>query len=322
MRFVCLALSLVLLLTACSGDGGANEPGDGGGPAALEQREDDLRETFEDAIHAFLDGDADAFYDHFSSDFQSRCDRNYFRGIVALTNLFVGDLSDREATIDITEVRFEDDRAFVEAKVDIEGAEIEGEDEEGSFADFWVLEDGEWKADTTEENPCEFGGGAFGDATPTAADDDDDPAGPGASRAEAVALGESVTTGDMRATALAVNFDAADELIAEDDFIDPPSAGNRYVLIDLRVEHTGEDEETLSVSGGDFELTGSRNLVYDNFDHGCGFYSGEIDGEMFPGGSLEGQVCFEVPQDESGLILIVAPFFSFDDEDKRYVALE
>jgi hypothetical protein len=94
------------------------------------------------------------------------------------------------------------------------------------------------------------------------------------------------------------------------------------VLIDVRVEHTGEDEETLSVSGSDFELTGSRNLVYDNFDHDCGFYSDQIDGEMFPGGSLEGSVCFEVPQDETGLILIVAPFFSFDDEDKRYLALE
>jgi hypothetical protein len=208
----------------------------------------------------------------------------------------------------------------VQAKIDVEGADIEGEDEEGSFADFWVLEDGEWKADTTEENPCEFGGAALG-ATPTNPDDDE-PSGPGASRADAIPLGESVTSGDLRVTVTGVNADAASEIMAQDDFVDPPAAGNRYVLIDLHVEHAGSGEETLSVSGGDFELTGSRNLVYDNFDNGCGFYSGEVDGEMFPGGALDGSVCFEVPADETGLILILAPFFSLDDEDKRFLALE
>jgi hypothetical protein len=43
---------------------------------------------------------------------------------------------------------------------------------------------------------------------------------------------------------------------------------------------------------------------------------------MFPGGELEGFACFQVPEDDTGLILIVQPFASFDDEDRRFIALE
>ncbi|MEX0750156.1 MAG: DUF4352 domain-containing protein [Dehalococcoidia bacterium] len=325
MRLVVLATVLALTFTACLGDGGS----DGGvvvnDRAELERRDADLRRTFEDAIETFLDGDVEGFYEHFSSDFQSRCERNDFRAILAFATVFIGDLSDRDATVDITDVRFEDDRAFVQAKIDVEGTEFDDAEGEGSFSDFWVLEDGEWKADTDEEDPCDLGDGLFGEATITAGTDDDDddaPSGPGRSRGEAVAIGESVITNDLQLTVLNVNPDAAAEVIAEDDFVAPPSAGNRYVLIRLRAEHAGEGEETRSVSGSDFSLTGSRDLVYDNFEHGCGFYSGEINGEMFPGGSLEGAVCFEVPADETNLILIAAPFFSFDDGDKRFLALE
>lgn len=322
MRIVVMAIFAAFLFAACVGGGDSDAPSEEGGAAALESREGELRDTVENAIRAFLDGDADAFYDNFSSDFQARCDRNDFRAILALATVFIGDLSDRAATIDITNVRFEEDRAYVDAKIDVEGADIEGENEEGSFTDFWVLEDGKWKADTTEENPCDLGEGLFGGSTPDTGDQATPPTGPGTSRAEAVPLGESVTTGDLRVTVLGVDLDAANEIIAQDDFVDPPSRGNRYVLIDVRAEHAGEGEETVTVSTTDFELTGSRNVIYDNFGDDCGFYSGQINGEMFPGGSLEGSVCFEVPEDETGLILIVSPFSSFDGQDRRFLALE
>ena len=70
--------------------------------------------------------------------------------------------------------------------------------------------------------------------------------------------------------------------------------------------------------------SGSRNVLYDTFDEAssCGFLDDEISGEMFPGGELEGWVCFQAPADEADLILVVEPFFSFDDGDRRYIALE
>jgi hypothetical protein len=92
----------------------------------------------------------------------------------------------------------------------------------------------------------------------------------------------------------------------------------------VRAEHIGDGEETISVSGSDYKLTGSSNVVYDTFEQetSCGFFTGEISGEMFPGGSVEGDVCFQVPEAESALILIVQPFFSFEDGDRRFIRLQ
>jgi hypothetical protein len=327
MRIAAILASIALLFAACGGDEGSAGDGVTTGRDQLERREDDLRETVAESIEAFLGGDADAFYAHFSASFQARCEIKDFRAILALAAVFIGDLSEREVDVEIAGVRFEDDRAFVTARVDVEGVDFDDGEDEGSFSDFWVLEDGEWKADTEDEHPCDLGDGLFG-GEPTVTGDDDDsgdiPAGPGASRSGAVAPGESVTSGDLRVTLLDVNFDAADAIIAADDFVDPPAAGNRYVLITVRVEHVGEDDESISVSSGDFELTGSRNVVYDTFseESRCGFFSDEISGEMFPGGSLEGDVCFQVPEVETDLILIASPFFSFDDTDRRFLRLD
>lgn len=328
MRRLALVASFMVILAACGGSSGdkssADERGVATGRDALASREEDLRAAFEETIGSFLDGDTDAFYARFSSDFQERCELKDFRALLALATVFIGDLSDKEANIEITNVRFDDDRAYVTATVDVEGVDIDEGGDEGNLSDFWVLEDGEWKADTDDEAPCDLGDGIFGGSTVTPDDDDDEPAGPGESRRQAVALGDTVTTGDMSITVVGVNLDAAGELTAEDDFVDPPAEGNRYVLVTVRVEHVGEGEETISVSASDYELTGSNNVVYDTFDEDsrCGFFSGEISGEMFPGGVVEGDVCFQVPAGETGLILIASPFVSFDDDDKRYLKLD
>jgi hypothetical protein len=144
------------------------------------------------------------------------------------------------------------------------------------------------------------------------------------SRAEAVDLGETVETSDLAVTVVDVNLDAAAQVIGDDEFASTPEAGNRFVLATVRVEHVGAGEESIDVSSSDFKVTGSGNVVYDGFadDSSCGFIDGEVDGELFAGGETEGFVCFQVPSDETDLILIVQPFFSFEDEDRRYLRLE
>ena len=96
------------------------------------------------------------------------------------------------------------------------------------------------------------------------------------------------------------------------------------MLITVRVRHAGEGAETLQVSSGDFKITGSRNVLYDNFsdEHSCGFIDDDLSGELFAGGEIEGSVCFQLAEDESDLILVVDPFFSFEDSDRRFIALE
>ena len=309
-----------LLFGACSGDGdkpNADDP---------ESREAALREAVEAAFAAFRDGDVDEFYSYFSSDFQDRCDEEDFRGLMAIARIFIGSIGEDEGDFEVVDVTFEDDdSAVVETMFesgDDESSFIgSGASDEDDFLYTWTLEDGEWKTDTAQDDPCDL---SF-DSGNGDGDDDDTPeaTGPGTSREEAVPLGETVLVGDLEVTAMRVNLDATEVLLADNEFNEPPIAGNRYVLINLRARHGGSGSDTIEISTGDFKLTGSRNVLYDGYgDASCGFIDGEIRGEMFPGGEVEGTACFQVPADETDLILVVEPFFSFEDGDRRYIALE
>ena len=96
----------------------------------------------------------------------------------------------------------------------------------------------------------------------------------------------------------------ADRVIAnENPFNSPPDPGNRYMLIRLNVSYngTGGSAET---NRFDFFLVGERRVVYDD----CFEVAPDrLDGELFPGGSMQGNLCFEVPVDEGDLILIHQP---------------
>ena len=105
-----------------------------------------------------------------------------------------------------------------------------------------------------------------------------------------------------------------------------PVASNRFVLIHLRVTNTGSGDKTADVSESNFGMTGSRNVLYEAYGDktSCGFANeGRIEAKLFPGGAAEGDVCFQTPRDESGLLLVAMPeVFSFNGTDKRYIRLQ
>lgn len=323
IRILVILLVAMFAVSACGG-------GDSGGEVTtgrdnLAKRESDLRKANEEVIRAFFDGDVDKMYSYFSTSFKERCPEKDFKQIMAFAAVFIGafveDVDD--VTVETTDVRFEEDRAYVTTKIEVPGDDSLSADEGDDFSDYWVLEGGEWKAETDDENPCDFDDD--GNLVVGGDDDDEPPATrPGSSRGEPVALGESVTSGDLRVQVLDVDLDATDAVLASDDFADPPAPGRRFVLITVRAEHAGDSgDETIDVNSSSFKLTGSNNLVYDGWDDSsCGFIGGEIRGEMFPGGSVEGVVCFQVPEDETDFVLILSPFFSFSDNDRRYLALQ
>lgn len=315
----------LLLLAACGDDGGDAEPtapGDGTRAATRESRpsggrEEQLRDDIDGALTAvFATGAADA-YGYASAGFKEKCPLEDFAGAVGLVRLFLGELDEDRVDIEVTDVRFEDDRAYATVRVLIDGEELNEADE--GVGDYWVYEDGGWKFATDDDEPC---------ANFSSSSDDDDDAtpasGPGSSRSEPAPLGSAVTIGDMRITVVSADLNA--DLAAVSEFEPTPVAGRRAVLVRVRVEHTGEasSDETVDVSESMFSLTGSGNVVYDGFseDESCGFLADGIDAELFAGGSAEGDVCFQVPEDETGLLLIVEPAFSFADGDRRFLALE
>lgn len=298
--------SLAVLFAAC-GSGGRDTPQD---------REDDLRKTVVDVYTALFTGDAGEAYDSFSSDFQDACAESDFRAVMAFVSIFLGGVDNDDIDIEVTDIRFEDDRAFVTVEGTVLGEEVSGADE-AAVGEFWVLEDGDWKLGTDEEDPCDSGGIDFG------SDDDATPAsGPGSSRGEPAPLGEPVESDNLRITVLDVDLDAGSRLEELGAFDPTPVTGRRVVLVRVMAEHVGDDsDETVSIYESVFKITGSANVIYDAFqdDISCGFIDDSIQGEMFPGGSIEGYVCFQVPESEADLILIADHGF---ERDRRYFALQ
>ena len=87
---------------------------------------------------------------------------------------------------------------------------------------------------------------------------------------------------------------------------DPPQEGNRYYLITVGFSYVS-GAETLEVDRFDFRLVGSNRLVYHPYEADCSGTPDRIEGELFPGGQTQGNICFEVPQSETGFILIYQP---------------
>ncbi len=283
----------------------------------LSSGEDELRRTAQEAIDAFLDGDNAKFYTYYAEEYKTRCSLGDFLGLLALSRAFIGDLSDAEGSIGT--VRFEEDRAFVHIEISLDGEELfpdEGEEDD----EYWILEEGAWKLTSEDPNPCDLD---FGDEA--AATDTPQSTEPGSSRNNPAERGQSVRTPDgLEITILAVNLNAWTVVQAENQFNDPPAPGNRMILVRVRVTNISTGDETVTVSEGDLSLTGSRNVIYDTFSESssCGVVPEALQGEMFPGGSAEGNVCFQVPADETGPVIVVDPLFSFETGNRRYLALD
>lgn len=333
-----IALAAVSLV-ACSGSDDGSPAGDGSrtetgatpAPSAaatapgaddtptvdeMRDREDDLRATLQEFLDDFVAFRTDELYAHFSGDFQRRCPREDFNRIMAIAAAFIGDLG--EVTLEIEEITYADGRALVKSRSGSESDVLSGD---GSSSDYWTIEDGTWKLGEDDESPCELDGAFSPDE-----DDDATPyAGPGGSRSSPAALGDTVRSGDLEVRVLRANLSAADDVMARSEFIDAPRAGYRYVLIRVVARHAGTGESTVSVAATNFRLTGSRNVLYSTWDDksSCSFFDGEISGELFAGGEVEGDICFQAPEDEEGLMLVLEPQFSFGDSaDRRFIALE
>ena len=116
----------------------------------------------------------------------------------------------------------------------------------------------------------------------------------------------------------AIYPDAARVVLAHNRFNDEPGAGNRFYLLLLAVGNYSDEDQI--VSDSDFKLVGNRRVAYD-FTDGCGVIPEALSTELYPDGIGGGTVCFEVPQDEHGFVLIYEPLWSFDKSERRYIKL-
>ena len=116
---------------------------------------------------------------------------------------------------------------------------------------------------------------------------------------------------------LGVIEDARRQVAEENQFNDPPKEGKHFYMISVEVSYPS-GSGSITVSDSDFSLIGANRVVYDPFDYDCGVIPNGLDGEVYGGGRIQGNICFEIPEGEGGFILIHEP--GYGAESRRFLS--
>jgi len=135
---------------------------------------------------------------------------------------------------------------------------------------------------------------------------------------------------DYTVSVISVTPNATDIVLSANQFNDPPSIGNQFFMTRLSVTYKGTETGTPWLDLN-FQTVGDKNTSYTTFNNSCGSYPDDPYNiaELFEGGSVEFNVCWEIDSvDQDSLVMYVEPAFSFDADkiwfslDENYVSSE
>ena len=123
----------------------------------------------------------------------------------------------------------------------------------------------------------------------------------------------------MAISIVSANLDAAAEILNENPSIAPPAEGSRFVAARARIEWVGGNASNITpVDIYPFNLVGSSSVVF-SFYNPCGALPDELPYIQLSGGeAAELDVCFEIPESETDLILFYGPP---NDESTRWMKM-
>jgi hypothetical protein len=139
--------------------------------------------------------------------------------------------------------------------------------------------------------------------------------GPSGSRGNPIELGEAVAVADWNVTVTGVIEDATADVLAENTFNEPPADGRQFFIVTIEATYDGAASDMLFASTL-FNVVGPRAVSYTGADS-CGVIPNELDAfsEVFPGGTVVGNLCWSVHNDDvDGLVFYVQQSFAFDSE--------
>ena len=164
-------------------------------------------------------------------------------------------------------------------------------------------------------------------------EDSDEPAAEeeeGAADADEVALGTRdnpldvgtrIEMGEWTLSVTDVTLDGTEQVMAENEFNDPPVEGRQFVLFTVDATYEGEDSGTAWLDFS-WAIVGSAGNTFGTaMDDYCGVIPSPLDdtGETFPGGSVSGNVCVSVDADQvDGATIRIEESLSFDDTRAFY----
>jgi hypothetical protein len=109
----------------------------------------------------------------------------------------------------------------------------------------------------------------------------------------------------MKVNSFNANADA--DVAAENQFNDPPPAGSHYALVNVELTYNGVQGKDSSYWFGQAAVLGTKNVPHTESDVSC-VAPNELERskEVFKGGTISGNMCIALPEDEQGFVLYAA----------------
>ncbi|MCH8563711.1 hypothetical protein LTI14_10885 [Nesterenkonia sp. YGD6] len=133
-------------------------------------------------------------------------------------------------------------------------------------------------------------------------------------RANPLAIGETVSNRDWEVTVNSVTRDAGDQIAGENQFNDPAPEGTTYALINVSISYSGDASQTPLFGTGIAYVSGTGETI-DEFDQYV-VVPDPLDSmrELYNGGTEQGNVAIAIPNDdEDGAVRIRLGFVSTED---------
>lgn len=149
-------------------------------------------------------------------------------------------------------------------------------------------------------------------------DDDGDPA---AARQRRVAIGSPAEAGDWTITVTDGARVGTRDVMAENEFNDPPARGREFVLAKVRATREAGDKGLQNLRQVVQLLAiGDRRVAYDPERDWCGVVPDELDvqAEVAVGGTIEGHVCWSVVDSDVDSLVMVVTEALLDEELARF----
>lgn len=133
----------------------------------------------------------------------------------------------------------------------------------------------------------------------------------GSSRTRPVPVQTARRVKDWKIAVAASLADATQAVMAENMFNEPPQEGHQFFVARLRATYVGQASDSFDAFYR-ARAVGASSVAYSTFENSCGVIPDPMpDSEVFPGGTVEGNVCWEIRStDAASLIMYDQPFLS------------
>ncbi len=123
--------------------------------------------------------------------------------------------------------------------------------------------------------------------------------------------------GDYEITVLSVNPNADDLVAAENEFNDPPVAGDQFFIAQIAVTYTGSETGNPGVDLN-YQSVGDSGTSYTTYTNSCGVVPDDpifTVTDLFEGGTAEFNVCWAIDSsDADSLEMYVEPLFALNSD--------